>query len=197
MKILIADDDQLMVKALREMLGNWGYEVIVRSDGTTAWELLQEKDAPALALVDRLMPGIDGTELCSRVRANEATRGIYMILLTGLGSSRDIVKGLESGADDYVVKPFEEEELRVRIAVGVRIVNLQRELVRRLHELEEAAENINQLQGLLPICTSCKKIRDSKKYWHRIEDYISKHAGVKFTHGYCPECHERVMKEIV
>ena len=197
MKILIADDDQLMVKALREMLGNWGYEVIVRSDGTTAWELLQEKDAPALALVDRLMPGIDGTELCSRVRANEATRGIYMILLTGLGSSRDIVKGLESGADDYVVKPFEEEELRVRIAVGVRIVNLQRELVRRLHELEEAAENINQLQGLLPICTSCKKIRDSKNCWHKIENYISKHADVKFTHGYCPECHERVMKEIV
>jgi CheY-like chemotaxis protein len=119
---------------------------------------------------------------------------VYVILLTVRDRKADIVKGLEAGADDYIAKPFHEEELRVRVLVGVRIIELQRKLSQRVDELTYALQQVKQLTGLLPICSYCKKIRDDHNYWQQVESYISKHSEALFSHCICPECFERVVK---
>ena len=106
---------------------------------------------------------------------------------------QDVVKGLEAGADDYMIKPFDAEELRARVRVGFRVLDLQEKLTHRVDELEQALGQIKQLQGLLPICSYCKKIRDDGNYWQQVEEYIGSHSEVKFSHGICPACYEKEM----
>ena len=101
----------------------------------------------------------------------------------------------KSGANDYLTKPFHREELKVRVEVGVQMLELQKALADRVKELEEAFAQVKQLQGLLPICSYCKKVRDDQNYWQRVEHYISDHIDVQFSHGICPECLDRVMAE--
>jgi response regulator RpfG family c-di-GMP phosphodiesterase len=112
----------------------------------------------------------------------------YLILLTARARKEDVVTGLESGADDYVTKPFDRSELLSRVRTGERIVGLQANLAQRVRELEEALAQVNRLQGLLPICSYCKKVRDDGNYWHEVERYIADHADVHFSHGICPNC---------
>ena len=119
-----------------------------------------------------------------------------MILLTIRGGKANIVQGLESGADDYITKPFDQEELKARVQVGARVVHLQTELAARVTDLEAALDHVKQLQGLLPICCYCKKIRDDRNYWHEVESYITTHSQAKFTHGICPECYQKVVQQI-
>ena len=111
--------------------------------------------------------------------------------MTAKVRTRDIVTGLEAGADDYIVKPFNREELRARVRVGVRMLELQAILADRVRELEDALVRVKQLQGLLPICSYCKKVRDDRNYWQQVEAYIEGHSDAKFTHGICPECREK------
>ncbi len=125
MKILIAEDDFTSRRILEAILLRWGYEVISAADGLEAWEQLQRADAPPLAILDWMMPEIDGDELCRRLKKRKPTATTYVILLTARGGKEDIVKGLEAGADDYLAKPFDNGELRARVAVGRRIVELQ------------------------------------------------------------------------
>src|SRR5881628_4071029 len=117
MKILIAEDDPVSRCFLEVTLVKWGYEVIATSDGNEAWEALQH-EMPRLAILDWMMPGIDGVEVCRRLRAANPVLPLYVIVLTAKGESEDVVEGLESGADDYVTKPFDRAELRARIQVG-------------------------------------------------------------------------------
>jgi DNA-binding response OmpR family regulator len=188
MKILIAEDDPVSRRLLQAALVKWGYEVIVTTNGKEAWEVLQQPGAPSLLVLDWLMPETDGVEVCRQARETPALKSAYIILLTSRGSKEDIVQGLQAGADDYVTKPFDHGELRARVQVGSRVVQLQSALADRVKELEEAIANVKQLQGLLPICSYCKKIRDDGNYWHRVESYIAGHANVRFSHGICPEC---------
>src|SRR5438105_4818844 len=102
--------------------------------------------------------------------------------------------GLGAGADDYIVKPFEREELRARVQVGFRMLALQAALADRVRELEEALTRVKQLQGLLPICSYCKKVRDDRNYWQQVETYIEGHSDAQFTHGICPECREKYVE---
>jgi hypothetical protein len=106
-----------------------------------------------------------------------------------------VIQGLVAGANDYIAKPFYSQELIARLGVGRRVVELQADLARRVDELEEALRNVNLLQGLLPICSYCKKIRDEANHWHRVEAYVSDHSEVTFSHGVCPECFQRLMNE--
>jgi DNA-binding response OmpR family regulator len=194
MKILIAEDDSVSRRLLQAALAKWGYQVAVTADGQQAWEALQQEPPPSLLILDWLMPGMDGVEICQKVRALPAYRSAYIILLTGRTSKEDVISGLDAGADDYVTKPFDPGELRARVSVGVRVAQLQLKLAERVHELEAALAQVKTLSGMLPICASCKKIRDDKGYWTQIESYIRHHSEAEFSHGFCPDCARKWME---
>jgi CheY-like chemotaxis protein len=194
MKVLIAEDDVVSRRVLEVFLENWGYEVVVAADGAEAWRALESGESPRLVIVDWMMPVMDGIEICRRVREAKRPIPAYVILLTARGGNEDIVRGLNAGADDYITKPFNREELRARVSVGVRILDLQTALAGRVSELERAVAGVKQLQGLLPICCYCKKIRDDQNYWQQVEGYISKHSEAQFSHGVCPDCFEKIVK---
>ncbi|HEU4403323.1 MAG TPA: response regulator transcription factor [Candidatus Polarisedimenticolia bacterium] len=194
MKILIAEDDPVSRRVLEATLVKWGFEVVLAPDGSHAWAALQAEGAPSLAVLDWMMPGLDGPEVCRRARQEEGTRATYIILLTAKGRREDLVAGLQAGANDYVTKPFDQDELRARVQVGVRMVELQRLLAARVVELEEALSRVKQLSGLLPICSYCKKVRDDKNYWQQVESYVGTHSEAQFSHSICPDCFESIVK---
>lgn len=194
MRILIADDDDVSRLELESLLTRHGHEVVAVSDGSDAWEILQGEDPPRLAVLDWLMEEMDGVEVCRRVRESPALQAVYLILLTSRGDKEHIIAGLQAGANDYVTKPFDREELLARVRVGAKIVGLQTELAARVHDLEDALARVKQLHGLLPICSYCKCIRDDQNYWHQVETYVKTHSGVEFSHGICPCCWEKVVK---
>jgi two-component system cell cycle response regulator len=142
MRLLIADDSIVSRHLLEATLRKWGYEVAVACDGLEAWEILQGENPPRLAILDWVMPGLTGPEVCKRVR--ESSRGkeanyTYILLLTSKSQREDLIEGMESGADDYLTKPFDQHELKVRLRAGTRIVDLERELVSAREELREQA----------------------------------------------------------
>jgi diguanylate cyclase (GGDEF)-like protein len=137
-KILIAEDDPVSSRVLSTTLIKWGHEVVATGNGLEAWQALQEDNAPQLAILDWMMPGMAGPEVCRKVRQEITTSPIYLILLTAMSRKQDLVEGLEAGADDYLTKPFDRHELRVRLQAGVRIVALQSSLRERVRELEAA-----------------------------------------------------------
>lgn len=188
--VLIADDDPISRKALHSALTHGQYSVIEAINGTEALQHLSGPHAPALAILDWMMPGLDGPDVCRIIRTTRGAQATYLMLLTSKSSPDDIVIGLEAGADDYIVKPFDSEELRARVRVGFRVLRLQEGLARRVAELEQALGQIRNLQGLLPICSYCKKIRDDRNYWRQVEEYISAHSDVQFSHGICPHCYQ-------
>jgi sigma-B regulation protein RsbU (phosphoserine phosphatase) len=194
MKILIAEDDAVSRQALTKILSHWGFEALEAKNGLEAWEALRAPDSPRLAVLDWMMPGMDGLEVCRLVRSLDREDPVYIIMLTARAAKEDLVAGLRGGADDYITKPFDKEELRARLYVGQRMVELQCRLTERVRELEEAIANIRLLQGLLPICCYCKRIRDDGNYWRSVEAYITAHTEARFSHGICPECYEGVVK---
>jgi len=194
LRVLAAEDEPVSRRLLEVELQKWGYEVRTVVDGEAAWEAYQSPLAPNLVILDWMMPGLDGLEVCAKIRALPASVPPYIILLTGRQAREDVVRGLEAGADDYITKPFDRRELRARVEVGARVVVLQRDLAERVRALEEALTRVKQLQGLLPICSYCKKIRDDQNYWQQVESYISQHTEAQFSHGICPECYEKVVK---
>lgn len=194
MRILIAEDDRVSRRLLESHLLKWGHEVRVAEDGSQALAALQGDDAPELAILDWMMPGMDGVEICRTVRAAASSRPLHIILLTARMGREDLLEGLEAGADDYVTKPFDPRELRARVSVGQRIIELRRDLQERVRQLEEALAQVDHLQGLLPICAYCKKIRDDRNYWHQVENYVTARTAARFSHGICPDCLQNVIK---
>jgi len=194
MRVLVADDDRAIRLLLGKLLAGKGYEVMNAEDGEAAWAQLQAVDGPPLALLDWVMPVLDGPEVCRRVRATPSLGPRYLILLTVRSSAAEIAEGLDAGANDFVTKPFSSDELLARVRVGQRVVELQAELVRHVTQLQDTLAQIKTLRGLLPICSYCKKIRDDQDYWQHVERYISEHSDAQFTHGICPECYEKLVK---
>lgn len=195
MRVLIADDDRVLRRALQVQLEQWGYDPIVCADGEEARGHLLGGTPPSIAVLDRSMPGLDGLTLCELVRANPKVHGLYIILLTSYDTRADIVAGLHSGADEYIVKPFDAEMLRMRLAIASRIVSLQDGLRQRVAELQEALAQVKTLSGLVPICSYCKRIRDDKDYWQQLEGYIADRTHAQFSHGVCPDCYARALRE--
>ena len=196
MRALIAEDDPITAMLLANSLRRWNLDATCVNDGASAWEVMCGGQPPALAILDWMMPGLDGLELCRRVRQTPALAHMYLILLTARDSRADLVEGLEAGADDYLVKPFNAEELRARVHTGMRIVSLQQQLTEQIVALREMLANVKQLKGLLPICCYCKKIRSDTDYWQQLEGYISEHSEAHFSHGICPGCYELASKEL-
>jgi two-component system cell cycle response regulator len=129
MKILIAEDDPISRRVLETNLLEWGYEVLVASDGGEAWEIIQQPESPSLIISDWMMPRMDGLALCREIRNMEKSEYIYFIILTAKGEKKNIIEGLEAGADDFLTKPFNQEELKYRTRIGERIINLERRIM--------------------------------------------------------------------
>jgi two-component system, cell cycle response regulator len=163
MRALIADDDPVTRAILIKALKPWDLELTVAADGTEAWEALSSGQPPEIAIVDWMMPGMDGIELCRRVREYPALAGIYVILLTGRGSRTDLVAGLDAGADDYMVKPIDTEELRARVQVGIRVANLQGRLADRVTELQGARDHLARL-----VSTDALTNLYSRRWWFEL-----------------------------
>lgn len=190
MKILVAEDDPVSRRLLEVTLGRWGYEVVSCVDGDGAMRALATPEPPRMAVLDWMMPEVDGVEVCRRVRTTPGGRRLYLVLLTAKGRVEDLVEGLGAGADDYLVKPFQAAELQARLQVGRRILDLQDALAARVGELEAALSQVHQLQGLIPICSYCHKVRDDRNYWQRVEQYVADRSGARFSHSVCPACFE-------
>jgi two-component system, cell cycle response regulator len=148
MRVLIAEDDPVSRRLLQASLTKWGYEVNVCVDGLEAWEALQKEGAPRLAILDWMMPGMDGVEVCRRVRWRGGEPYVYILLLTAKTQKEDVVAGMDAGADDYVTKPFDAHELKVRLRAGQRIINLQNELIGAREALRVQATH-DALTGLM------------------------------------------------
>ncbi len=193
MNVLVADDDPVSRALLRHHLLRWGHEPLVVEDGERAWKLIQARQRALLAVLDWSMPGLDGLEVCRRTRALPADRAVYVLLLTARSSREDVLTGLKAGADDYLTKPFDPEELYVRLQVGERALCLQQSLADHVRQLEAALASVKQLQGLLPICCYCKCIRNDQNYWEQVEHYIGSHSELQFSHGICPPCYAKIV----
>ena len=169
MKILIAEDDAVSRRILQLTLMAAGHEVVSTKSGTDAVAVLEGEESPKLAILDWMMPEMDGLEVCRRIRQIPAVVPVYIILLTAKGSKTNIVEGLDAGANDYVVKPFDRDELIARVKVGETVASLQESLSAQVKKLEDALAQIKQLQGILPICSYCKHVRDDQNYWLQVE----------------------------
>ncbi|MFL5494135.1 MAG: PleD family two-component system response regulator [Gemmatimonadales bacterium] len=182
LKILIADDDTVARKFLLAGLNRMGHECVVAVDGKQAWEAYQESQ-PSVILADWLMPGLSGLELCRMIRADRRERYTYVILVTALSGKGCYLEGMDAGADDFVTKPFDLDEMGARLRVAQRIINLQTE--------------IHQLHGLLPTCSYCRRIRDQQDTWSTLESYLAQRTELVLSHSICPECyHSKIAPEI-
>ena len=196
MQVLIAEDDRVTGEILARTLQRWNYETAVVGNGTQAREHLRTINAPTLAILDWMMPGMDGPDVCRRVRSELPLANMYLLLVTARESRGDVIAGLDAGADDYIIKPFDPEELRARVAVGVRVLRLQQKLAERVAELQTALSSVKQLRGLLPICSYCKRIRGDDQYWQQVEGYIAEHSDAQFSHGICPSCYATISAQL-
>jgi CheY-like chemotaxis protein len=181
--VLIAEDDPVSARVLEAALLKFGYQPVIARNGVEAWEIF-DREPVRLIVSDWMMPRLDGLELCAKVRARAQTPYTYFILLTANQTSANNHElASAAGVDDFLTKPLDREAIRARLRVAERI-------------LKYTAE-IQQLQELIPICTYCRKVRDEHHYWDRVETYIQKQTGSRFSHGACPECYEKEMERLV
>lgn len=192
--ILVVDDTRENLRLLVRLLVERGYKVRPASSGRMALTAAQISP-PDLILLDIMMPEIDGYEVCAQLKADKNTRDIPVIFISALHNTMDIVRAFTAGGVDYITKPFQAEEVLARVNTHLTICKLQQELVIKNQQLQTqnealqtALDNVKTLSGLLPICASCKKIRDDDGYWHTVEVYIRDHSNAIFSHGICPDC---------
>ena len=203
MKILVTDDDPEMLVLTSTVLRRAGYEVIEASTGRECIEKVHTIH-PDLILLDVMLPDMSGVDLCRQLKADETLRGTFVILLSGVQISSEYqANGLDVGADGYIIKPISNKELVARIQAMERIKDAEDALRKKKKEqegliakLQAALTEIKTLQGLIPICSSCKKIRNDEGFWDQLESYLSKHTDAVFTHGLCPECFHKAISEI-
>ncbi|MBU5635143.1 response regulator [Geomonas sp. Red69] len=193
--VLVVDDtiDNLIIlyKVLRSE-----YEVIGANSGAEALRLVQSTP-PDLILLDIMMPEMDGYEVCRLLKQDPLLRDIPVMFITALNEEVDETRGFEAGAVDFINKPIKPAILARRVAVHLELRSQKEALQRRNQELQAALSRVKELSGLLPICMTCKKIRDDQGYWNQLESYISEHSEVLFSHSYCPECAEVAMTDFL
>ena len=201
--IVIVDDNALNLRVLSSTLKKAGYEVRPANSGEMALTAIDAKP-PELILLDIMMPGLNGYEVCERLKANKKTQDIPVIFITALDDINDKIKAFSLGCVDYISKPFQEQEILARVKTHIRMGRLQKDLIVQnnllqaetkekealILDLQYLIKNVKVLSGLLPICAKCKKIRSDEGYWEQIENFIETHTEAFFSHGICPDCME-------
>ncbi|MBL8919538.1 MAG: response regulator [Myxococcaceae bacterium] len=187
-RVLVAEDEAVTRHLLSSTLTRFGYDVIAVSDGDQAWTVLSGPTPPLLALLDWQMPGLDGPQICQKVRDRTGGSYAYLLLVTSRSSKADVVEGLSAGADDFITKPVDTEELRARLRVGERVLKLEQSLADQIVRLQEEKAHVQELQGMIPICMHCKRVRNTEQIWERVETYIEAHSMAKFSHALCQNC---------
>jgi DNA-binding response OmpR family regulator len=192
-KILIVEDDPFFQRVLQKRVAGEGYQVMVAADGREGMKNIVAFE-PDLVISDWMMPEVDGLELCQSVKTGLKEAAPYFILLTAKGEISSRLLGLETGADDYLVKPCDPGELMARVRAGLRIVLLNQELREAMAQLKLAnaelvstRDSMNRLAELLPLCSICHKVRDGDT-WRLLDEYLKAHGRMEFSHGLCPEC---------
>ena len=192
--LLIVDDvpENLLVlyKILRDE-----YEIVGATSGTEALQLAASS-RPDLILLDVMMPELDGYEVCRLLKKDSRNRDVPVIFISALNEEIDEMRGFEVGAVDFVMKPIKPPILLHRVAVHLELQARRQALLSRNEELQAALARVKELSGMLPICMTCKKIRDDEGYWRQLESYISEHSEALFSHCYCPECAEAALKAL-
>ncbi len=189
-RVLLAEDENVTRRLLEAQMTRFGFEVISVADGLKAWDVLQSPESPSLVVLDWNMPGLDGPDVCRKLRESPRAGYAYMLLVTARNAKSDVVQGLSAGADDFISKPVDPDELHARLRTGERIVRLEQTLAAQVKELQAAAEHVRELQGMIPICMHCKRIRNETQIWEKVETYIEHRSGAKFSHALCAECLE-------
>lgn len=209
-KILIVDDTENIRLLLSRTLAGFGYsEILAASSANEAFKhLMTDPEAQACGAVDLIlmdinMPGLDGIEACRRIKDDLGRSDVPVIMVTNGVDTEHLKQAFDAGAMDYVTKPFNRVELRARVESALKLKHaldaqkcVNALLAEKNHALKEAMDKVKLLQGLLPICASCKKIRDDSGTWKVIERYISDHSEAEFTHGICPDCQLRLYPEV-
>ena len=191
MKILIAEDEYTTRLMVQVCLENWGYSIEGVEDGNTAWDIITQKNPPQIAVLDWEMPGISGIELCKKIKRLERSSPIHGILLTARDSENDISKGFEAGADDYITKPFNDDELRARIRVAERIVTIQSSLNSSLEELREALDLVQSFEEPVAVCSKCQKIGAFDGSWRTPEKLLEYPVDPRFIQLDCRDCSKK------
>jgi len=187
--VLIVDDVPENLTVLKQMLEEQNYRVRPAINGEIALRAVSSSP-PEIILLDIRMPGMDGYEFCRRLKSVEKTRSIPVIFISALDELHDKVKAFSLGGVDYIAKPFQEEEVIARVRTHLTIRRLQQSLEEKNDNLQKAMGEIKALQGIIPICAWCKKIRDDEGFWKQVEVYFSERSDVMFSHGVCPDCRE-------
>ena len=194
-RILVVEDDPFFLRVLVRRLEAEGYQVQSASDGREGMKAIVTFE-PDLVISDWMMPQVDGLELCQSIKTGLRDTAPYFILLTAKGEISNRLLGLETGADDYLVKPCDQGELMARVRAGLRIVLLTQDLRRTVVELHQANAELQSIraavshlsQDMVPICSFCKKVRDAQGDWQDLEDFLAERAQLDVTHGICPTC---------
>lgn len=201
-RILVADDDRDVLLLFTTILVDEGYKVFEATTGRGCLASVRSCN-PDIVLLDVMLPDMTGIDVCRQIKTDPGLRGTLVILASGARiSSEHQAEGLDGGADGYIVKGLANREFLARIRSLVRIKRVEDALREKedqqnvlISELEKALAEIRTLRGLIPICGSCKKIRDDEGYWDHVEVYVSKRTDAVFSHGICPECAERLYPE--
>ncbi len=193
-KILIVDDIVLNIQVAAGVLQEYNYEILTATGGEQAIKIIKAKK-PDLILLDIMMPDIDGFDVIKSIKENAETSSIPVIFVTAKNDIETLVAGFNAGAVDYITKPFNPFELYARVRAHLELKMAKTELEAKNKELQQALNDIKTLEGLIPICASCKKIKDDDGYWHSVEEYMTEHSDVKFTHGLCNDCIKKLYPE--
>lgn len=177
MKVLSVEDDPVSQMVLEATIKSLGHEVVLAADGEEAWAALSDPTLHAV-VCDWWIPGIDGLDLCRRVRARGGDYVYFALITNQSASGENLDAAFAAGVDDFLAKPLDLRELKLRLHVAARILGF--------------TAQVQQLESYLPICAYCKKIRDDKNYWEQIETYVAARTGTRFSHGICPDCYQHI-----
>ena len=191
-RILAVDDEYINTQVIKSLLRE-EYDVLTALNGQEAIDQVK-RYMPDLILLDVMMPDMSGFEVCKIIKDDAQSADIPIIFLTALDTHDGQLEGLELGAIDYLTKPIKFQLLKLRVRNHIAMIEQRDQLLRKNEELEGALARVKQLEGIIPICMYCKKIRDDQQSWQQLEAYITNHSEARFSHGMCPQCAEEQMK---